>query len=63
MRLSPETLAYLEDMAYQIRRLSVEMITYGRWGHIGGSLSMAELLAALYFHHMRLDPEYPDGEG
>jgi transketolase len=63
MRLSPETLAYLENMAYQIRRLSVEMITYGRWGHIGGSFSMAELLAALYFHHMRIDPENPGWEG
>lgn len=63
MRLPSETLDHLEDMAYQIRRLSVEMITYGRWGHIGGSFSMAELLAALYFHQMRLDPDDPDWEG
>jgi transketolase len=49
----------LQDTAYQIRRLSVEMITYGTWGHIGGSFSMAELLAALYFQHMRIDPARP----
>lgn len=60
MKLSEETRTRLEDMAYQIRRLSVEMITFGQWGHIGGSFSMAELLAVLYFHHMRLDPEQPD---
>jgi transketolase len=50
----------LEKIAYQIRRLSVEMVTYGRWGHIGGSLSMAELLAVLYFKHLRIKPDNPD---
>ena len=39
------------------------MITYARWGHIGGSLSMAEILAVLYFHTMRVDPERPRWEG
>jgi transketolase len=63
MRLPQDTLAHLDEMAYQIRRLSVEMITYGRWGHIGGSFSMAELLAVLYFHHLRVDPANPAWEG
>ena len=54
------TMQLLQDTAYQIRRLSVEMITYGTWGHIGGSFSMAELLAVLYFQHMRIDPARPD---
>jgi transketolase len=53
----------LEDAAYRIRRLSVEMIAWGQWGHIGGSFSMAELLAVLYFHTMRIDPERPGWEG
>ena len=61
MRLGEEIIAELEEMAYQIRRLSVEMITYGQWGHIGGSFSMAELLAVLYFHHMNIDPSRPTG--
>ena len=26
----------LQEAAYQIRRLSIEMITYARWGHPGG---------------------------
>lgn len=59
MRLAPDKLAELEEMAYQIRRLCVEMITYARWGHIGGSFSMAETLAALYFQAMRVDPARP----
>lgn len=60
MGISTEKLSELENMAYQIRRLSVEMIAYGMWGHIGGSFSMAELLSVLYFHQMRLDPQRPD---
>lgn len=62
MPLSPEKIAELAEMAYQIRRLSVEMITYGRWGHIGGSFSLAELLAALYWDGMRVRPEDPHWE-
>ena len=60
MKLRPEEITNLEEIAYQIRRLSVEMITYGRWGHIGGSFSMAEILAVLYFQAMQIDPNKPD---
>lgn len=60
--LTDQQLAELHDMAYQIRRLSVEMICYGQWGHIGGSFSMAELLAVLYFQAMRIDPANPGWE-
>jgi transketolase len=59
MGLTPEKYAELEEKAYHIRRLSVEMITYGRWGHIGGSFSMAELLSVLYFHVLKIDPAKP----
>jgi transketolase len=63
MQLNEEEVRHLEDIAYQIRRLSIEMITYARWGHIGGSLSMADLLAVLYFHTMQVDPVRPRWEG
>ena len=59
MKLTHEDQEHLEEFAYQIRRLSVEMITYSQWGHIGGSFSMAELLAVLYGREMKLDPEDP----
>lgn len=61
--LTPEQRCNLEGHAYHIRRLSVEMITFGRWGHIGGSFSAAELLAVLYFDQLRLKPEEPHWEG
>jgi transketolase len=59
MELTSEKIHELEEMAYQIRRLSVEMITFGRWGHIGGSFSMAEILSVLYFHALQIDPTRP----
>ena len=62
MMKNEEIIYQIEEMAYQIRRLSVEMITYGKWGHIGGSLSMAEILSVLYFNHLRVDPQNPGWE-
>ncbi|HLO32087.1 MAG TPA: hypothetical protein VK249_23250 [Anaerolineales bacterium] len=47
--LSPEKLAELEEAAYQIRRLSIEMITCAKWGHPGGLLSIAEIQAVAAF--------------
>jgi transketolase len=61
--ISQEKLSELHEIAYQIRRLSVEMITYSKWGHIGGSFSMAEILSTLYFHVMSIKPEQPDWDG
>jgi transketolase len=62
-RLMPDKRLELEEAAYQIRRLSIEMITYAKWGHPGGSLSLADILAVLYFHIMDVDPQNPKWEG
>jgi transketolase len=61
--LGEEEREHLEEMAYRIRRLAVEMIAWGQWGHIGGSFSMAEILATLYFRVMTIDAARPDWEG
>ena len=61
--LTDDTRARLLEAAYDIRRLTVEMVTWGQWGHLGGSFSMAEILAVLYFHSMGVDPERPNWEG
>ena len=52
----------LEDKAYEIRKLTVEMITCAQWGHIGGSFSLAEILSTLYFKVLRVDPGQPKDE-
>lgn len=46
--------------ARTIRSLAVEMVHRANASHIGGSLSMVDLLAVLYFELMRVDPAKPD---
>lgn len=53
-------LATIEKRARQMRLDIVEMIAQAGSGHPGGSLSAAEIVAALYFGVMRHDPERPD---
>lgn len=61
-KLPVESIQDLENRAYQIRRLSLEMICYGQWGHLGGSFSLAEILAVLYFQAMNVRPDDPKWE-
>lgn len=62
-RPNDELVAEIQEKAYQMRRLAIEMITYGQVGHPGGSLSEAEQIACLYFsemHHKPSDPDWPE---
>ncbi len=52
--------ARLQDVARRIRVEIVRTVHAARAGHMGGSLSEADILAALYFHVMRIRPEQPD---
>ncbi len=44
----------------QMRAHIVEMLAVAGSGHPGGSLSATEIIASLYFKHMRIDPQDPD---
>jgi transketolase len=58
-----QELASLEDMARRIRVLVVRTVKRVRVGHVGGPLSAAEVLAALYGRLLRirpLEPDWPD---
>jgi transketolase len=50
----------LEAMAVTIRCDIIDMITTAQAGHPGGSLSAADIVTALYFRIMRVDPGNPD---
>jgi len=52
----------LKEKARQIRIEIIKMLTEAGSGHPGGSLSATDILAALYFHAMRIDPKRPDWE-
>jgi transketolase len=57
------TIEELEAMAVTIRCDIIEMIAAANAGHPGGSLSAADIVTALYFRVMRIDPtklDWPD---
>jgi transketolase len=49
----------LREHAREARRLIVETIFKAQAGHLGGPLSATDMLVALYFDAMRIDPERP----
>ena len=50
----------LSAKAQQFRIDTLRMVYNAQSGHIGGAFSVAEILAALYFHHLKIDPARPD---
>lgn len=52
-------MADLARIAHQLRVDVLEMVHRAGTGHMGGSYSIAELLTALYFCVMRIDPRNP----
>jgi transketolase len=51
--------AELEGFAKQIRKLAIRMIGDLGVGHIGGALSIADILAVLYGKQLKADPKNP----
>jgi len=49
----------LEEKALAIRKGILEIMAGGKRGHLGGSMSIVDIVAALYFHQMRYDPQNP----
>lgn len=49
--------------AKEIRKLTFECIASFGSGHIGGSLSIVDVLTVLYFDQMNIDPNAPKKEG
>ncbi len=45
--------------ALEMRRMIIEMLTEAGSGHPGGSLSAADIMAALFFHEMNVDAAQP----
>ena len=49
----------LKDKAFLIRSMTIREIASFGSGHIGGSMSIVELLSYLYYHEMNVDPSNP----
>ena len=52
--------AQLEAIARDCRIQIIRMLTHAGSGHPGGSLSVIDLVTALFFGRMRHDPRRPD---
>lgn len=49
----------LQEKATEIRKLTIQTIGKLGVGHIGGALSLCEVLSVLYFDAMKVDPQNP----
>jgi len=56
------TVEQLKEKAAELRIISMQMIVGAGGGHLGGSFSAMDILTALYFNVMRIDPSRPDSE-
>ncbi|MFP4491756.1 MAG: transketolase [Spirochaetaceae bacterium] len=52
----------ISQIAHKIRRMTFEAIATAGRGHYGGSLSISEILAVLYFKVLNIDPAKPKDE-
>mgnify|MGYP005846633139 CR=1 FL=1 len=55
--------ALVQDIAHRAQRYRIQvlkMVYLAQSGHLGGAFSAAEIVAALYQHHLRLDPARPN---
>jgi transketolase len=60
--VSKELVKTIEEKALLLRQDIVDIIGVGKVGHLGGSCSCADIVAALYFHKMKVDPGNPKNE-
>lgn len=57
---SEELIFGISAKAQLARIQGLNMVYQAQSGHIGGAFSAAEIVASLYFHHLRIDPSRPD---
>lgn len=52
----------LKAKTYELRKQVVDMIIAGKGGHIGGDMSVIDVLTVLYFNQMNISPENQNDE-
>ena len=60
---SPELIRNISEIALKLRIEVLKMVFNAQSGHLGGAFSSAEIVASLFFHHLRIKPEQPMWEG
>lgn len=62
MALNAEEKRKLEELAKELRLTIVDVMSWSGGAHIGGSLSIVEILTLLYFKYLNIDPKNPKME-
>ncbi len=62
MALTDSELKNLKEKAAQLRKDIIDVTFWAGGAHIGGALSMVEIITILYYKYMKIDPENPDWE-
>ena len=57
--VTAEEIRRLENKAVDIRKKIVDLTVVAGGGHLGGALSMADIVVALYYHVLNVDPKQP----
>ena len=62
MALSMEEKQRLQDLARQLRLTVIDVMAWSGGAHVGGSLSIIDILTILYFKYLKVDPANPQWE-
>jgi len=62
MALNAEEKRNFEKIAKELRMTIIDVMLWSGGAHIGGSLSIVEILTLLYFKYLNVDPKNPDME-
>ena len=62
MPVTQEEVRKLRRIAKELRLDVIDVMAWSGGAHVGGSLSCLDLLTALYFKYLKIDPAHPDWE-
>lgn len=62
LRRDTKSIPELEALSRQMRRLILQSVHQAGAGHIGGPLSVTDILVSLYFNELRINPDDPVNE-
>lgn len=54
-----ELVRYMQNKAVDLRKKVIKLMIIAGGGHVGGALSMMDLLVVLYYHILKIDPKNP----
>jgi len=62
MSLTADEKQKLQDIARQLRLTVIDIMAWSGGAHVGGSLSIIDILTILYFKYLNINPEEPEWE-